>query len=408
VDQANDTAVKKLMAGKPVLIGMGLAGDVIPNMTPNTILHAGPPITWEKMSGPLRAAIQGALVFEGLAPTLDAAEQLSKSGDILFKSGHDHQTVGPMAGVTSYSMPVFIIENKTFNNSAFCTLNEGLGKVLRYGANNDTVIQKLHWLKQVVYPTLKKALDHIGGIELKPLIAQALHMGDECHNRNKAATSLLIRTLLPAFLSMGFSQKEVQDTLTFINGNDHFFLNLSMPAAKSCLDASAGVKDSSLITVMARNGTDFGIRVSGCPGKWFTAPANIVKGLLFPGYSQDDCNPDIGDSAITETFGIGGFAMAASPAITQFIGGTPEDALAYTQAMYSITLTENPLFSIPNLGFRGAPTGIDLRKVIQLNELPIINTGISHKTAGIGMVGAGIVYPPMACFEKALITLFKP
>jgi len=283
----------------------------------------------------------------------------------------------------------------------------GLGKVLRYGANNDTVIQKLRWIKDVVYPVLKAVIEASETIDLKSIISQAIHMGDECHNRNKAATSLIIRALLPAFLSLGLERKDVQETLDFINGNDHFFLNLSMPAAKVCLDAAEGIAHSSLVTAMSRNGTDFGIRVSGCPGQWFTAPANFVEGLLFPGFTKEDCNPDIGDSAITETFGIGGFVMAAAPAITQFIGGTPEDALAYTKAMYSITLAENAAFSLPSLDFRGAPTGIDLRKVVELDELPIINTGISHKKPGIGMVGAGVVYPPMACFEKALIAFSK-
>ncbi|MFT4551771.1 MAG: hypothetical protein ACI9S8_000391 [Chlamydiales bacterium] len=402
IDKANEKAIKRLLSSKPVLAGMALAGEVIPDMTATTILHAGPPIDWERMSGPLRAAILGAMVFEGLADDLKAAEKRVEAGDITFSPCHEHQAVGPMAGVTSYSMPVFIIENKTYRNKAFCTVNEGLGKVLRYGANSEEVIRRLLWIKEVLYPILKEAISNLDEIDLKVVIAQALHMGDEGHNRNKAATSLIIRTLLPGLLSVDCPRDKLVEVLKFMNGNDHFFLNLSMPTAKVCLDAADNIEHSTMVTCMARNGTDFGIRISGLAGRWFTGPANFVKGLLFPGYTEDDCNPDIGDSSITETFGIGGFVMAGAPAIVQFVGGTSDDALNYTRSMYDITLTQNSAFSIPTLNFKGSPTGIDLRKVIEFNQLPVINTGIAHKVAGVGMVGAGVVYPPKICFEEAL------
>lgn len=402
IKTANQKAVEKLLSSQPMLIGMALAGEVIPQMTKNTILHAGPPISWEKMSGPLRAAVLGAIVFEGLANDLKAAEILINSKKIIFDSCNNRQAVGPMAGVTSYSMPVFIVENSTYKNRAFCTMNEGLGKVLRYGANSKEVITKLQWMKNTLFPILQQALTKSDAINLKILISQALHMGDECHNRNKAATSLFIRTLLPSFLAIDVEKKQLKEVMEFLNSNDHFFLNLSMAASKACLDAARNIKHSTLVTVMSRNGTEFGIQISGLGDKWFTGPANFIKGLLFPGYTQDDCNPDIGDSAITETFGIGGFAMAASPAIVQFVGGTIDDALQYTSSMYKITMAENSLFSIPNLNFRGSPTGIDLLKVIASDCLPVINTGIAHKKAGVGMVGAGVVHPPKICFEKAL------
>lgn len=405
IKNANQLALEKLLASQPILIGMSTAGEVIPGMTKNIILHAGPPVTWEKMSGPLRAAILGALVFEGLAKDLASAEQKVLAGEIIFDACNNHGAVGPMAGVTSYSMPVFIVENQTYGNRAFSNVNEGLGKVLRYGANSDEVIERLRFIRDVLYPTLQQAIEKSGEINLKILIAQALHMGDECHNRNKAATSLFIRTILPTLLALDVDTKKLAEVLKFLNSNDHFFLNLSMAAAKACLDAASNIPYSTLVSVMARNGTEFGIKVSGLGDRWFTGPANMVEGLLFPGYTRDDCNPDIGDSAITETFGIGGFAMAASPAIVQFVGGTVEDALRYSHAMYEITLGENNAFSIPNLNFRGSPTGIDLMKVIELQQLPIINTGIAHKQPGVGMVGAGIVRASRICFEKAFLEL---
>ncbi len=407
IKQANKLAVEKLLSSQAFLTDMMLAGEAIPDFNKNTILHAGPPISWGKMSGPLRAAILGAIVFEGLANNLNEAEQKVTDHEFIFDSCHNHNTVGPMAGVTSYSMPVFIVENKTHNNKAFCNVNEGLGKVLRYGANSKEVITKLQWIKNTLYPILKKAIRQGPPINLNTLISQSLHMGDECHNRNKAATSLFTRIIVPSLLEVETDNKKIKEVIDFLNSNDHFFLNLSMATAKACLDAAHNIPYSTLVTTMSRNGTEFGIKVSGLKDQWFTGPANYVKGLLFSGYTDDDCNPDIGDSAITETFGVGGFAMAAAPAIVQFVGGSVKDALNYSNSMYDITLTENIAFSIPNLNFRGTPTGIDLKKVIELDRLPVINTGIAHKHPGIGMIGAGVVYPPKVCFEKAFKAFVK-
>ena len=403
IDAANMEALSRINSSQPVLIGVGIARDTIPGMTENTLLHAGPPITWDRMSGPLRGAVIGALIFEKRAADYASAEKLAASGSIEFSPCHEHHAVGPMAGVVSPSMPVFIIENKTFKNRAYATLNEGLGKVLRYGAYGEEVINRLNWMRDVLAPGVKKAIEISGGIELKPLIAQALHMGDEVHNRNKAATSLLIRTLLPFLIKAGLAEKDFFEIVTFINSNDHFFLNLSMPAAKCMLECADGIENCSVAVIMARNGTDFGIKVSGLKGQWFTGPAGNIQGLLFPGFTDADKNPDIGDSAITETVGLGGFSMASALAIVQFVGGEPEDAVNFSKKMYSITVGESTTFSIPILDFRGSPTGIDIRKVIETGILPQINTGIAHREAGVGQVGAGLVNPPWECFRSAVL-----
>jgi hypothetical protein len=405
ISAANMEAFKRLNSSQPVLVDIKTAIDIIPGMMENTILHAGPPITWERMSGPLRGAVMGALIYEGRAESPEEAERLASSGEIIFSPCHEHNAVGPMAGIISPSMPVFVLWNKTYGNYAYCTLNEGLGKVLRYGAYSEEVIQRLKWMEHVLAPGLKRAVLLSGGIDIKAIIAQALHMGDEVHNRNKAATSLFIRAVLPYLIQAGIPHDELEGILKFINGNDHFFLNLSMPSCKASLDAADGIQNSTMVTAMCRNGTDFGIRVSGLPGQWFTGPAQMVKGLLFPGFKEEDANPDIGDSAITETAGVGGFAMAAAMAIVQFVGGTPKDAMGYSNRMYEITLGENSTYSIPVFDFRGTATGIDVRLVVEKNILPQINTGIAHKLAGIGQVGAGLVNPPWECFAKAILEL---
>jgi hypothetical protein len=406
-ETANAEAVTAIFTARPVLIDVALAAlDAVPGMTPTTILHAGPPVTWDKMAGPMRGAVVGALIYEGLAADETAAGSLAASGKITFAPCHEHAAVGPMAGVVSASMPVWVIENATHGNRSYCTLNEGLGKVLRFGAFNAEVIDRLRWMRDELAPALKAALTVTGGIDLRTMIAQALHMGDECHNRNKAGTSLFIRTIAPGLAKAGLAPEAVARVLAFMHSNDHFFLNLSMPAAKAALDAAHGIEGSSVVTTMCRNGVEFGVRVSGCPGNaWFTGPAQMVQGLFFPGYTAADANPDLGDSAITETYGIGGFAMGGAPAIVQFVGGTPADALEYTGKMYEITLGENPSYSIPNLNFRGTPTAIDIRRVVAVGLLPVINTGMAHREAGIGQVGAGVVRPPRECFDKALLAL---
>ncbi len=402
IKKANKQALDNLQKAQPTVVGIGVALEDIPNMDKKTILHAGPPITWENMSGPLKGAVIGGLIYEKLATNEAEARALAASGEIKFEPCHHHQTVGPMAGVVTASMPVWIVENKAFGNFAYCTLNEGLGKVLRYGAFSEEVIDRLNWMEAVLAPVLKATLELRGEIDLKSMIAQVVQMGDEGHNRNKAGTSLFIREVAPYIVLTDFSNEEKSDVLKFMHSNDHFFLNLTMPACKAATDPNAFIKYSTVVSVMARNGTEFGIQVAGLGDKWFTAPAEIIDGLFFPGYDKEDANPDIGDSVITETTGIGGFAMATAPAIVQFVGGTPQDAIQYTTSMYEITEEESNAYKMPPMNFRGTPTGINIQKVIETQILPIINTGIAHKDPGVGQVGAGIVRPPMKCFEDAL------
>ena len=402
IEEANKKALEMIQGAQPTLVGMGIAKDVVPGMHKHLVMHAGPPITWERMSGPLRGAVIGGLIYEGLADTPEEAEALAASGKIEFDPCHHHASVGPMAGVVTASMPVFIVENKAQGNFAYCTQNEGLGQVLRFGAYGEEVITHLKWMEKTLYPILKEALEIHGPIDLKNLIAQSVQMGDEVHNRNKATTSLFIREMASSIVKTKASKEDQEKVFDFLNSNDHFALNLSMPAAKATMDPVGQVKHSTVVYTMARNGTDFGIRVAALGDRWFTAPAEIIDGLYFPGYSMDDANPDIGDSCITETMGIGGFAMATAPAIVQFVGGTPQDAVNYTTSMYEITLEESASYKLPPMNFRGSPTGIDIRLVVETQILPVINTGIAHKKAGVGQVGAGVVHPPKKCFDDAL------
>ncbi len=404
IEQANTTAVERMMAARPMLTGVATARDVIPGMRDNLLLHAGPPIEWRRMSGPLRGAMIGAMLFEGLAKSEAEATALAERGEVDFAPCHHHNSVGPMAGVISASMKVYVVENVTHGNRAYSNLNEGYGKVLRYGAYSEEVLNKLRWMNGTLGPVLADALAESGGLDLRALIAEALHMGDEGHNRNRAGSLIYLKLIAPPIARVVKDSAVEAEVLRFIGDNALSVLNPVMAACKAMTDAAHGVEGSTIVTTMARNGTDFGIRVSGLgEQEWFTAPADVPLGLFFSGFMQADANPDIGDSAITETAGIGGFAMATAPAIVSFVGGTPKDAMNATLEMYEITVAENKNFTMPALDFRGTPTGIDIRKVVELGITPRINTGIAHRQAGIGQVGAGLVRPPLAMFERAVV-----
>ncbi len=408
IDQANRTAVERMMAARPILRRVRPAREVIPALAQpgeagRKLLHAGPPITWERASGPLRGAMIGACLYEGWAGDNGQAEALLAGGGVTWEPCHHHGAVGPMAGVTSPSMQVYVVQNVIHGNDAYSNLNEGYGKVLRYGAYSSEVLAKLRWMNEVLGPLLDAALQLGDGIDIRALLAESLHMGDEGHNRNKAGSLLYTARLAPLIADAAPDAATAAAALKFLGENALSVLNPVMAACKAMADAAHGVEGSTLMTAMARNGTDLGIRVSGLGDRWFTGPAGVPDGLYFPGFSAADANRDIGDSTITETAGIGAFAMAAAPAIVTFVSGTPQDALNATLEMYEITVAEHHAFTIPALGFRGSPVGVDIRRVVELGITPRINTGIAHREAGVGQVGAGLVRPPQSVFENALL-----
>jgi hypothetical protein len=406
---ANRVAVERILAAGSQLVDVRPAREVI-GLRDRMLLHSGPPLTWETASGPMRGALIAACLFEGWATDVADAERILAAGEITLDPCHHHRTVGPMAGVTSPSMWMWCLTDPVNGGEAFCNLNEGLGKVLRMGAYNEEVIARLHWMRDVLGPVLSNAVRgsiDAGNdpIDVKAILAQMLQMGDEGHNRNRAGSLMALRELSPSIVAVDAPSSDIAAVLKFIGGNEHFFLNLGMPTAKLAMDAARDVPGSSLVTVMARNGTEFGIQTAGTGDRWFTGPAQTPVGLFLGDYGPDDANPDIGDSAIMETYGVGGFSMAAAPAIVRFVGGSVPDALATTERMYQLTLAENPAMAIPIMGFRGAPTGIDVLKVARTGWLPQINTGMAGRVAGTGQVGAGLVQPPQECFEKALVAL---
>lgn len=400
IKAANEEAVRRIVAADPVLIDVAPAAEVIPGLRDKMLLHSGPPIDWPRMCGAQKGAAIGMLLFEGWAKNKEEAIKLMEDGAIAFEPNHAHQTVGPMAGSITQSMWVFMVENKAFGNLAFCRQVEGRQQ---FGDYSEEALQGLIGWRDIWAPALRAGVRHMGGLSLKPIVARALQMGDELHNRPNAASSLFVNAMAVPLIEAGVPREALIHTLSYLAGHPLFFLGLSMAAAKAAADAARGIEYSTVVTAMARNGTEFGIQVSGLEGEWFTAPAPTAKGLFLPGYAQKDAGQDMGDSAITETVGWGGFVLGGAPGILALVGGTPDEALSYSREMRQITVTTSPDFLIPALDFEGTAVGIDVRKVVQTGILPVIDTAVAHKDPGHPIIGAGLVRPPLECFKKALI-----
>ena len=400
IEAANQEATEKLIQGEPVLVDIAPAGEVIPGMEGRLITHSGPPTAWARMCGAQQGALIGQVLYEGWVKTVDEARELLGSGDVRLEPNHHFDTVGPMAGTISPSAPVWVVENSAFGNRAFCRQVEGRQQ---FGEFSDDALDGLRQWRDMWAPALREGLLKQGGLELKPIIVQALQMGDELHNRHSASSSLFANAMAVAMVEALVPTEAMLPTLRYITNHNLIFLGLAMASGKAIADAAHGVDYSTVVTAMARNGTDFGIRVSGLGDLWFTAPAPEVDGLFLPGYKEADAGLDMGDSAIAETVGWGGFVLGGAPGILTLVGGTPEEALAYTHEMATITTGEHPAYRLPALGFVGAPIGIDIRKVVQSGVTPIIDTAIAHKDPGYPIIGAGLVRPPMECFKQALI-----
>ena len=399
INQANEEAAGRIIAADPVLVDVVPAGMVVPGLTDRMVLHAGPPVSWAEMSGAQRGAVIGMTIFEGWADSPDEAAAMLDRSEVALDSNHHHQAVGPMAGTITQSLPVYAVENRAVGNRAYCRLVEDNQQFGNYAPE---AMDGLRTWRDVWAPSLGKAVRHVCGISLKPIIAKALQMGDELHNRPNAATALFAGAVAVPMIESGVAQSDLTSTISYVAGHDLLFLGLAMASAKSAADSAHGIEFSTMVTAMARNGRDFGIRVSGLGDEWFTAPAPKAEGLFLAGYSEADAGLDIGDSAITETVGWGGFVLGGAPGILDLVGGTPEQALGYSREMREITVTQSPDFLIPALGFQGAALGIDIRKVVQTGICPIIDTAIAHREPGHSIIGAGLVRAPLECFKKAL------
>ena len=411
IDEKNREVIAKVVASQPILKDNVRAKEVIPEMREGkVILHAGPPVAYENMPDPMQGSCVGAVLFEEWADNEADARKMLENGEIKFIPCHHVNAVGPMGGITSPNMAVFVVENETDGHRAYCTMNEGIGKVLRFGAYSEEVVNRLRWMRDVLGPVLGRALRSMdNGLALNPLIAKAVAMGDEFHQRNIAASLAFLKEVAPIITKMdGLDEKDRYDVIKFLADTDQFFLNIMMATGKAVMDSARDGTDGTIVTAMCRNGYEFGIRIAGMGDEWFTGPVNTPQGLYFTGYDAEDACPDMGDSAITETFGVGGMAMIAAPAVTRFVGaGGYEDALRTSNEMMEISIDRNPNFTVPTWNFQGICLGIDARLVVEKGITPVINTGIAHKIAGYGQVGAGTVHPPIEAFEKAIVAYAK-
>jgi len=405
IDTDNTDVIERIKSGQPFLVDVVPAKSVIEVLNGRALLHAGPPIEYKNMTGPMQGSCVGAVLFEGWANDEAGARKLLEDGGVSFTPCHHVGAVGPMGGITSGNMPVMVVKNRLDDTTAYCIMNEGIGKVLRFGAFSADVVNRLKWMRDSLGPVLSKALQlKEGGLNLNVLIARAITMGDEFHQRNIAASLIFLKEMAPLVMRLDIDAQEKLKVVSFLADTDQFFLNVMMAVSKSIMDCARKVTRGTVVTAMSRNGREFGVRISGMGDEWFTAPVNTPNGLYFTGYSADDANPDIGDSAITETVGVGGMAMVAAPGVTRFVGaGGFHDALRVSNEMSEICIGNNPSWTIPTWDFKGTCLGIDARKVVATGITPLINTGIAHKQAGVGQIGAGTVRAPLACFEKAIL-----
>ena len=398
-ERANTKSFERMVDSDPVLIDICKAGDVVPNMAPNTILTSGPPMPWESYFGGQRDAIIGAALFEGLGDSREEVEQKLGNKEISVAGCHDYGCVGSLAGVYSASMSVFVVENQKFGNRGFCNLYEGTNpRRLNYGIYDEGVKERLRFVENTIVPVIRHAVLKTEGIELKPLIVRALHMGDELHSRNTAASLLFTRELFPHLLDYE-NRDLISAALKAITEDNYFFLRLSMAAAKVMADASHGIEQSSVVTAMAFNCCNFAIRVSGLGSQWILGPHADVEARLFDGHTQDEISWMGGESTITETVGLGGFAQAAAFPLQKYQGGSAEEMVRRNVELYEITIGEHNVFHIPYLGYRGTPTGIDIFKVKETGIRPVMDIGIAGRDGG--QIGAGIVSAPMSIFNEA-------
>jgi hypothetical protein len=403
VARANAAVVERLEASRPRAVAVVPAREALPVLRDRVLLHSGPPIAWDRVSDPQRRALVAACLLEGWAASRSEGERLLATGDVRLASGNEHGHVGPMTGVCSPSMPVWVVEDAAAGTRACSTLNEGPGRAPWFGVGDDEAVERLRLLRDVVGPAVARVVERVGPVDVFDLAAQALQMGDELHMRSQAATNLLLKQWLPGFAALGG-----EEAARFVAGDHLFFLNLGMAAAKcaSLAAARAGERASTVVTLMARNGTDMGLQVAGLPGRWFTAPAAPVQdALLREGHQPRDAALDIGDSAVLECVGLGGMALAAAPATAAFFGGSAGDAIARTRQMGEICAARSQRFTLPALDFAGTPVGIDARLVVDLEITPQITTGVLHASAGAGQIGAGVAHQPVEPFRAALEAL---
>ena len=402
IEAVNQAALKVLQDSRPVWFDVWPAIDALPGMNRNAILHAGPPIEWQRMCEPQRNGAICAALYEGLADTRVDAVTRIEAGDIHLAPCHEYGATGGMAGITSASTPVAMVRDEV-NETVGCSLlfQGPRGQLRDRDQYERETVRQWRWLAEVLAPVLQSALRASGGIDVRQIQAKALQMGDECHNRNSAGSTLLLRELMPSLVRLRIDAETLRDCVEYLAWAEQFSLCVSMAAAKAAADAAGGISHCSIVTAFARNGVDFGIRVSGLGDTWFTGPANPVDGLLFSSeWGEADTVPDMGDSAIMETVGLGGYVQAAAPVLQQFVDGSFKRAVRLGEEMRQITAGVLPDYRIPNLDFAAAPAATDIRQVARTVIAPIIDTAIAHRKGGV--IGAGQTRAPLDCFEKAL------
>ena len=402
VTAANAEAIERVLASEPWLVGVRPAGEVVPGLAANQVLHAAPPAPWSELSPLIRSGVVGAALFEGLATTREEAEQKAAAGEITVGAAQDHAAMAGGVGSIPASLPVMVLEDRANGNRAYHFLMEGFGRTLVLGMYDDEVEERLSWFRDELGPALDAAISALSGIDCRTLMAEALRRGDELHNRNSAATSMFAERLARGFAKAAVPAATQERAFALMLENTQFFVPVPLAATKLALDAADGIEGSSLLVGCGANGRDCGIKVAGLPGQWFTAPAEVPEGVLFDGFGLEDAGPSCGDSLLVECYGLGATLLPAAPALWGTVGADEARARAITEDAATIALGEHSDYRVPALSNRGAPIGVDVRRVVETGVRPTIDIVMVHPEPGRGVVGFGLTQPPFACFEAAV------
>ncbi|WP_200944627.1 MULTISPECIES: DUF1116 domain-containing protein [unclassified Aureimonas] len=391
---ANAIALERIAGARPILSGLERAGSAL-GLAEGQLGHAGPPFcSLDEIPATVFNALAGAVLHEGWAGTLSEAGSLIRNGKIGLKSNHDLGTVSPMAGVVRPSQIVFRVHDGAGSAVTYATLAEAGRKVLRFGVYDETVAAGLRWQDEVLAIAIAEAIPE-GGLAILPLLDDAVGLGDDVHQRNIGGMLAFVRSL------RGLDGAVAE----WLLGNPQHFLNYAMAAAKLCLDRAQGIRGSSLVTAISRNGVDCAIRIAGAGGRWFRAPATVPDGAFFPPFDRKDAQHDLGDSAIMEAYGLGGTVAHAAPELARAMTCDWGEAREAGRDMRRLFVDRNQRITPVLAGRDGIGLGLDARRVVAEARNVRIHTGIAHRDGATGWIGVGVAEAPLACFERAVAEL---
>ena len=401
IDEANEVVMNILLNGQPTWVDVRPALEVIPEFKKNLLLHAGPPIQPQDIVLALRNTLCGAALHEGLAKTFDEAWKMIEKGEILIDSAQDYSCSCGAAMVTSASTPVLVGKDTVFGGEGFSAIHPGsTPRCLRWGYYDDDIEKNLSWFCDIYGPALGEAVRNTGGINMRAIMSRTAGMGDENHVRQTASSFALVLNLIPEVLKLDIPQRD--DVIrALVDCSEKFYLHVLMAGIMGVLKSAKNIPMSTIMIAMGGNGTEFGLQFCGTGNQWFTVKAPKILGqFLNPTWTEEEMCGYLGDSCVTEIYGLGGLSAISGPAFVRLTGGSFADAKKRTEDARAICLGEHKFAPVPWDDYRGFPVGVDMRKVVATTILPTSHGGSTRLVGGQG--GAGSILIPSECFKQGL------